>query len=101
MVKAEAKEDLCNIIQDRGRGELCTVLDHGEILHGTVQRHTSLLHFVPVTGGDSVVDRQRGGAGEAAELLQATHSHVGEAKPVSHTELRQQAALHHLVQLVQ
>lgn len=52
-------------------------------------------------GGDSVVDGQLGGAGEAAQLLQAASSHVGEEKPVSHTELRQQAALHHLVQLVQ
>lgn len=63
--------------------------------------HLYLYSYSPVTGGDSVVDGQLGGAGEAAELLQATHSHVGEAKPVSHTELRQQTALHHLVQLVQ
>lgn len=48
-VKAEANEDLCNIIRDEGRGQLRTVLDHGEILYGIVQCHTGLLHFVPVS----------------------------------------------------
>lgn len=52
MVKEEAKEGLCNMIQDRGWGQLRTVMDHREILHGTVQCHTGLLHFVPVGNTD-------------------------------------------------
>lgn len=55
----------------------------------------------PVRGGDGVVDRQLAGVGQAAELLQAARPHVGEEQPVSNTELWQEAALHHLVQLVQ
>lgn len=56
-----------------------------------------LAPYSPVRGGDSVVDRQL----EGADLIQATCSHVGEEKPVSHAELWQQAALHNMVQLVQ
>lgn len=52
---------------------------------------------LPVRGGDGVIDGQL----EGIEILQATSSHVWEQKPVSNTELRKQAALHHVVQLVQ
>lgn len=52
---------------------------------------------LPVRGGDGVIDGQL----ERIEVLQATSSHVWEQKPVSNTELREQAALHHVVQLVQ
>lgn len=53
--------------------------------------------YAPVGGGHGVVDGQL----ERADLVQAARSHVGEEQPVSHAELRQQAALHHVVQLVQ
>lgn len=52
---------------------------------------------LPVRGGDGVID----GRLEGSKILQAIGSHVWEQEPVSNAELGEQAALHHMVQLVQ
>lgn len=75
--------------------------DQREVLQCSLMGDSSVLHLIPVPGGDDVVHRGRWWVRGGAEgLSHGVGPCLGEGQPVSDVELRQQAVLHHLVQVV-